>query len=67
MTVRYTADVFCDKCGNWIHGAVGDKPAGLARKAVKVAKAEGWSRSTRSILPDLCPPCLGEERRSDGS
>lgn len=63
MTVRYTADVFCDRCGNWMHGAVSDKPTGLATPALKAAKREGWSRDVKSIYMDLCPLCLIEERK----
>lgn len=63
MTVRYTADVFCDRCGNWTHGVTGDKPTGLAGPALRAAKRAGWSRNVKSPLLDLCPDCLEEGRR----
>lgn len=63
MTVRYTADVFCDKCGRWVHGLVSDKSTGLARPALQVAKRDGWSRDVKSLYTDLCPSCLDEQRR----
>ena len=62
MTVIYTADVFCDKCGDWTHGVTQDRNSGLARKAVTVSKSEGWSRDARSQYLDLCPKCLAEFR-----
>lgn len=62
MTVIYTADVFCDKCGDWTHGVTLDRNSGLARKAVTVSKSEGWSRDARSQYLDLCPKCLEEFR-----
>ena len=58
MTVRYTADVFCDNCGDWVHGTVSHKPTGLARPALEVAKNAGWSRHNASDYLDLCPTCL---------
>lgn len=63
MTVRYTADVFCDRCGNWVAGATGDKSSGLATKAVKAARWAGWSRVKNSMYLDLCPSCVNEYRR----
>ena len=63
MTVRYVCDVFCDRCGNWINGAVGEKAPGLATKALQVAKRMGWSRDVRSTYTDLCPHCLEENRK----
>ena len=64
MSIVYTADVFCDKCGVWIHGATGNKAPGLATKALKVSKQAGWSRDVRSVYTDLCPNCLNEERKA---
>ena len=62
MTVIYTADVFCDKCGDWTHGVTLDRNSGLARKAIVASKREGWSRHARSQYLDLCPKCLAEFR-----
>ena len=65
MSIVYQADVFCDKCGNWIRGdAVGHKASGLATQALKTAKSAGWSRDVRSLYTDLCPNCLKEERKA---
>lgn len=63
MSTSYVVDIHCDRCGNWMHGAVGPKPAGLATKAVKAAKATGWSRDVKSTFTDLCPSCLKEHRK----
>jgi hypothetical protein len=64
MTIVYSADVFCDACGIWVHGGVqSDKPTGMARPAIAVAKAQGWSRNTQSEFVDLCPKCLIEFRK----
>lgn len=63
MTLRYSADVFCDRCGNWIHGHVSHKAEGLARPALAVAKRAGWSRDVKSKFTDLCPHCLDAVRR----
>lgn len=63
MTVVYTADVFCDRCANWISGGVAKpKPSGLAKQAIAHAKLHGWSRDVRSIYLDLCPACLSAAR-----
>jgi len=64
MTVSYTADVHCDRCGNWVHGAVSNVNKHLARDAVASAKRKGWSRDTKSSRLDLCPDCLQRERKS---
>lgn len=64
MTIRYTADVFCDRCGNWVPGLTSEKPSGLARPALSLAKKAGWSRDTKSTYLDLCPKCLDENRRN---
>jgi hypothetical protein len=63
MSVTYTCDVFCDRCGDWTHGVCSDKPTGLASKALKIAKKEGWSRDVKSTFLDLCPNCLNEFRK----
>lgn len=62
MTVRYTADVFCDNCGDWVHGVTSAKSVGIASAALKAAKAGGWSRDVKSAFMDLCPKCLIEHR-----
>lgn len=63
MTVRYSVEVFCDRCGNWMSGInSADKPNGLASKALKAAKQKGWSRDVKSTYLDLCPDCLGAAR-----
>lgn len=63
MTVIYTADVFCDRCGNWFHGDTGFTASGLATKVVRRAKAAGWSRVNNSQWLDLCPVCVIESRK----
>lgn len=67
MTVRYTADVFCDRCGDWVHGVTSDKSGGIASAALKIAKEGGWSRDVRSTYTDICPKCLVEHRSSTES
>lgn len=65
MTIRYTCDIFCDRCGNWAHGETKEGPvAGMATRTLKKAKCIGWSRDTKSPLLDLCPDCLKDERKS---
>lgn len=66
MTIVYTADVFCDRCGCWVHGATGSKTSGLGRPALAVAKKAGWSRDVKSTYTDLCPECLKENRKEPG-
>jgi len=61
MTVRYTADVFCDRCGDLVHGVTSVKPVGIASAAIKAAKAAGWSRDVKSTFMDLCPKLNGHE------
>lgn len=63
MSITYSADVFCDNCGNWTRGVVSDKPSGMAKPALAKAKREGWSRDVNSLFTDLCPDCLGNHRR----
>ena len=57
MTVRYTADVFCNKCGSWLHYNVGIRP--VIRQARKFAKEMGWivKRGPDGYLIDICPSC----------
>lgn len=62
MSVVYSADVFCDRCGDWVRGdAVGPNASGLARQALATARRAGWSRNVQSIYLDVCPSCLKEE------
>lgn len=65
MSSVYSCDIFCDRCSDWIHGSTGHEASGLATKAVKVAKAAGWSRHTKSQFIDLCPKCLDEARKEE--
>lgn len=69
MTVKYTADVFCDRCGNWEPSATatGNTSSGLARQALSKSSKHGWSRNVRSIYLDICPTCLGESEKPDGN
>lgn len=62
MSLSYTIDVHCDRCGNWISGVTVDKPQGNVRKALAVARRAGWSRDTKSLYTDVCPACLKEEQ-----
>lgn len=63
MSLTYTCDVFCDRCGNWVHGVTTNKATGLARPALAEAKKQGWSRDVKSTLTDLCPKCLAKSRK----
>jgi hypothetical protein len=60
MTIRYSVDVFCDRCGDWTHGATSNDKQRLASYALEKVKKQGWSRATKSMYLDLCPPCLKE-------
>lgn len=63
MSTNYTAEIHCDRCGNWMLGASAPKPSGIAAKALKLAKSKGWSRNVKSTYMDLCPACLSEHRK----
>lgn len=65
MSLSYTCDVFCDHCGNWVHGVTANKPTGLARPALSEAKKQGWSRDVKSTYTDLCPACLTAVRQGE--
>lgn len=56
MTIKVTTDVFCNVCGNWVHGLVDfDKQAQMARD---IARDQGWITQRRDgKLVDLCPNC----------
>lgn len=69
--IRVSTDIFCDVCGNWAHGTVGDKVD--ARKTRETAKYNGWERGwsyTKRKYIDYCPTCVPPEytavKRRDG-
>jgi hypothetical protein len=54
--IRVTTDVFCDLCGNWIHGGVYLKEA--RKVARKKSREAGWiTRKSGGKTVDLCPGC----------
>lgn len=57
MTISYTVDIHCDRCGEWMHGVTTPKP-NTARLVLAKAKKVGWSRDTKTRFTDLCPTCL---------
>lgn len=63
--IAYTADVFCDRCGDWTHGVTSNERKRQATEARDVAKLHGWSHSRKSEFPDLCPECLAIVRRGE--
>lgn len=65
MTVVYTADVFCDRCGVWEHGTTGRRQQALATVAIETAKKLGWSRQNNSMFLDLCPKCLDKTHKGE--
>ena len=62
MSIAYRVEIHCDRCGVWMEGGFGPKTAGLARKALALAKKSGWSRDVRSTFTDVCPNCLSKTR-----
>jgi hypothetical protein len=58
-----SADIFCDRCGNWENGLTGGVNERLAARVLILAKKRGWSRSSSSVYLDLCSHCLEEFRR----
>lgn len=65
MSIVITTDVFCDLCGNWIHGALGPTPN--ARGARRKAKANGWDRrhvSGGGVI-DICPGCREKQNKGE--
>ena len=58
MSITISMDVFCNYCGNWVHGTTGYKLG--ARRARRNAKREGWVRrlspATGKMI-DVCPVC----------
>lgn len=65
MSITYSADVFCDNCGDWTHGITSAKPSGMVRPARKQAMSKGWSYDPKGDLKDLCPDCLEKYRRGE--
>ena len=65
MSLIYSCDVVCDRCGNWTHGLTGLKPIGLGMPSLAIAKGQGWSRASKSLYTDLCPDCLTETRKEE--
>ena len=58
MTVRLTHDVYCDKCGVWVHCFVAGESR--IREVRCIARDLGWVRKKTPlthVLRDLCPDC----------
>ena len=59
MSIVYTADVFCNACGNWEHGVTQSTLLGIVMRSRKAATQQGWKvkalNQRHSI--DLCPTC----------
>jgi len=56
MSVRLSHDVFCDRCGGWLHAFVSGVPK--LKWARKTAQAGGWLYiRTPEGYKDLCPDC----------
>jgi hypothetical protein len=53
MSVVYIADVFCDGCSQWMHGATGVQ-APSKREARATARREHWLHIGGR---DFCPTC----------
>lgn len=60
MTIVYTADIVCDSCYAIFNGETDNKPTGIARPTLAIAKSAGWSRNVQSIYIDLCPACASK-------
>lgn len=60
MSITYTADVFCDWCGDWLHGTFGHAPPGK-REARKAAFVDQRPRSGTAggNPPDYLPELDG--------
>lgn len=60
MSATITTDIFCDVCGDWIHGASLRKEAvAFARRK---AKESGWVyRLVDGEYKDICPECVAKE------
>lgn len=63
MSFTITTDVFCDKCGDWIHGVAAS--ATMKAEAWAKARTSGWSKKDGK---HVCPMCNGkaEYRLSEG-
>ena len=55
MSVEKAIDVFCDKCGNWVHADMNC----TAKKARRIARDFNGYRVVKG--QDLCPDCQPKE------
>ena len=63
--IRVTTDVFCDDCGNWVHGGVSNEKD--ATSARRIARELGWVvRRRPGRMVDICPGCQKGEKSGDG-
>jgi hypothetical protein len=63
MTIRYTTDIFCDQCANWLHGTISEQPKG--QECLDMARELGWTRKViRGRKVDLCPECSDKMERA---
>ena len=63
--IRVTTDIFCDDCGNWIHGGVSNEKD--ATRARRIAREQGWVvRRRPGQIVDICPGCQEGEKSEDG-
>jgi uncharacterized Zn finger protein (UPF0148 family) len=61
--IRVTTDVFCDICGNWVHGVVSDKKE--IRWAREIAADQDWIvRWHDGQTIDICPRCQEKEQEA---
>lgn len=57
MTIKNTVDIFCKRCGNWMHCGINIS----ATHARQIAKRAGWRPSASH--GDLCPHCAPEKEQ----
>ena len=64
MTVRFTAEMFCNQCGDWFTCFICEFPQ--KKRAVAMAKKKGWKRKRgkHGWMVDICPECQKEEKEN---
>lgn len=64
MVVRVTTDVFCDECGDWVHGTISNEKQAIFARAV--AREQGWIvRRRPGRMVDICPRCQEKEESGE--
>lgn len=57
MSYSITTDVFCDECGDWVHGCVSYKVRKITASNVAI-KEHGWHINyLNGIKKHYCPDC----------